>query len=200
MNRLFGFILLLFFISCNSSIPKLSYISESDVILAFGDSITYGIGAEKNQSYPAVLASLTKRTVIESGIPGETTEQGLQRLPELLDKYNPKLVIICEGGNDMLRQMNLENAKENLRQMVRLVKQKSGDVVLIGVPKPGLILSVPNFYEDIAREFNIPYEGKVLKNILTNNKLKSDPIHPNAEGYKILAESIFKLLKKSGAI
>ncbi|MCX7771166.1 MAG: arylesterase [Proteobacteria bacterium] len=200
MKKLIFLVLALIFLSCNEKNIKLKYLSESDVILSFGDSITYGVGAEKHESYPAILASLTKRTVIESGIPGETTEEGLKRLPELLDKYNPSLVILCEGGNDMLRQMDLNKTKENLRNMVKLIKDKGADVILVGVPKPGFIISVPDFYKEVAKEFNVPYEGKILKDILTNNRLKADPIHPNKEGYKLLAESIYKIMKSGGAI
>lgn len=196
---LFAFLALLIF-SCNEKETKLKHLSENDIILAFGDSITNGVGAEKNESYPAVLANLAKRTVIESGVPGETTEEGLIRLKDVLEKYNPSLVILCEGGNDMLRQMDLTKTKENLRNMVKFIKEKGSDVILIGVPKPGFIISVPNFYKEVADEFNIPYEGKILKDILTNNRLKADPIHPNKEGYKALAESIFKIMKKNGAL
>jgi len=201
MKKFFNnLILLILLLSCGQKIPELPYLSENDVILAFGDSITYGIGAEKNESYPAILAKLAKRTVIESGVPGETTHEGLARLQEVLDKYNPRLVIICEGGNDMLRRLNLNETKENLRQMVLLAKNKGISVILIGVPQPGFVISTPKFYEEIAKEQNIPYEGKVLKEILTNNKLKADPIHPNKEGYKLLAERIYQLMRKAKAI
>jgi lysophospholipase L1-like esterase len=201
MKKFFNnLILLILLLSCGQKTPELPYLSENDVILAFGDSITYGIGAEKNESYPAILAKLAKRTVIESGVPGETTHEGLARLQEVLDKYNPRLVIICEGGNDMLRRLNLNETKENLRQMVLLAKNKGISVILIGVPQPGFVISTPKFYEEIAKEQNIPYEGKVLKEILTNNKLKADPIHPNKEGYKLLAERIYQLMRKAKAI
>ncbi len=201
MKKFFSFLFFLFlFLSCWQKTPELPYLSENDIILAFGDSITYGVGADKSESYPAILAKLTKRTVIESGVPGETTHEGLARLPEVLDKYNPRLVIICEGGNDMLRRLNLNETRENLRQMVLLVKSKGISVILIGVPQPGFVISTPKFYEEIAKEQNIPYEGKVLKEILTNNKLKADPIHPNKEGYKLLAERIFQLMRKAKAI
>lgn len=200
MKRLISFFIILLIFSCNEKAVKLKQLSENDIILAFGDSLTYGVGAEKSESYPAVLANLAKRTVIESGVQGETTEEGLIRLKDVLEKYNPSLVILCEGGNDMLRQMDLDKTKENLRAMVKMIKEKGSDVILIGVPKPGFIISVPDFYKEIADEFNIPYEGKVLKSILTNNRLKADPIHPNKEGYRELAESIYKIMKKNGAL
>lgn len=84
--------------------------------------------------------------------------------------------------------------------MVRLIKEKGIDVILIGVPKPGFIISVPDFYKDVAVEFNIPYDGKILKSILTDNRLKADPIHPNGEGYKKLATRIYELIKENGGL
>lgn len=200
MKRIIIFFVSLLIISCTGKSTKIRHLSENDIILAFGDSITHGIGANNTESYPSVLANLSKRTVIESGIPGETTEEGLIRLKDVLEKYNPSLVILCEGGNDMLRQINDNRIKENLRSMVRLIKEKGIDVILIGVPKPGFIISVPDFYKDVAVEFNIPYDGKILKSILTDNRLKADPIHPNGEGYKKLATRIYELIKENGGL
>jgi lysophospholipase L1-like esterase len=73
-------------------------------------------------------------------------------------------------------------------------------VVLIGVPKPGLFPSPPDFYADIAKEFGLPYEDAALKAILRDNELKSDLAHPNAKGYAKLAAAVAALLKKSGAL
>ncbi len=200
MKRILIFFIFLFITSCIGKNTKIRYISENDIILAFGDSITHGVGANDTESYPYVLANLTKRRVIESGVPGETTEEGVMRLKEVLEKYNPSLIILCEGGNDMLRRIDDYKIKENLRSMVRMIKEKDIDVILIGVPKPGFVISVPNFYKEVAKEFNIPYEGKILKEILTNNSLKADPIHPNNKGYEKLAKRIYELIRENGGL
>jgi lysophospholipase L1-like esterase len=89
---------------------------------------------------------------------------------------------------------------ENLRGMIRLAKQRDIDVVLIGVPKPGLFPSPPDFYAEIAKEFGLPYEDAALKAIVRDNELKSDLAHPNVRGYARLAEAVAALLKKSGAL
>lgn len=191
--------ILLLLSSCTPS-PRLSQLSPDAKVLAFGDSITYGTGAAENESYPAVLQGIISRTVINAGIPGETTAEGLTRLPSAIDEYRPALIILCLGGNDFLRKLDEGEAKKNLREMVRLAKEKGVDVVLIGVPRLGLSLAVPDIYREIAREFNIPYEGKILRSILSRGNLKSDYIHPNALGYRRMAEAIAELLKKSGAV
>jgi hypothetical protein len=84
--------------------------------------------------------------------------------------------------------------------MVRLAKARDIDVVLIGTPEPSLTLSPPSFYEEIAAEFHIPYEGGIIGKVLRKPELKSDPIHPNASGYRIVAERLTELLRKSGAL
>jgi acyl-CoA thioesterase I len=177
-------------IACTGASPKLAPLPADAVLLAFGDSITYGTGAAPEESYPAVLARLTGRAVVNAGVPGETTAEGLARLPGMLEKYRPALVILCLGGNDFLRRLDDQQAADNLRAMLRLVKSKGVDVVLLGVP----------FYRQIAGESDVPYEGKTLKGILLKRALKSDLIHPNAQGYKALAEGIAAFMKKSGAL
>jgi acyl-CoA thioesterase-1 len=185
---------------CGGGAPKLSKLPADTVVLAFGDSLTFGTGAQPEASYPAVLEKLIGRKVWSAGVPGEVSAAGLARLPSALDYYQPKLLILCHGGNDFLRKLGDAQAAENLRAMIRLARQRGIDVVLIAVPKPGLFPSPPDFYAKIAKEFGLPYEDAALKAILRDNELKSDLAHPNARGYARLAEAVAALLKKSGAL
>ena len=185
---------------CGGGAPKLSKLPADTVVLAFGDSLTFGTGAQPEASYPAVLEKLIGRKVWSAGVPGEVSAAGLARLPSALDYYQPKLLILCHGGNDFLRKLGDAQAAENLRAMIRLARQRGIDVVLIAVPKPGLFPSPPDFYAKIAKEFGLPYEDAALKAILRDNELKSDLAHPNARGYARLAETVAALLKKSGAL
>jgi acyl-CoA thioesterase-1 len=185
---------------CGGSTPKLSRLPADAVILAFGDSLTFGTGAQPEASYPAVLEKLIGRKVWSAGVPGEVSAAALLRLPAALDYYRPGLLILCDGGNDFLRRLGDAQAAENLRDMIRLARQRGVEVVLIGVPKPGLLPSPPDFYAKIAKEFRLPYEASALKTILRDNELKSDLAHPNAKGYAKLAQAVAELLKKSGAI
>lgn len=185
---------------CGGSAPKLAKLPADAVVLAFGDSLTFGTGAEPEASYPAVLEQRIGRKVWGAGVPGEVSAAGLARLPSALDDYQPALLILCHGGNDFLRQLGDAQAAENLRAMIRLARQKGVAVVLIAVPKPGLLPSPPGFYAAIAKEFGLPLEDAALKAILRDNELKSDIAHPNAKGYARLAEAVAALLKKSGAV
>ena len=185
---------------CGGSTPKVAKLAATDVVLAFGDSLTYGTGAKAEESYPAVLSQLLGRTVVRAGVPGEQTAGGLQRLPGALDEHQPRLVIVCLGGNDMLRKGSPGVIEAHLRAMLKEIRSRGIDVVLVGVPAPGLITSAPEFYEKLAREFGIPYEGKIVTSVLYKPELKSDPIHPNADGYRRMAEAIAKLLRDAGAV
>jgi len=191
---------LLLFASGCSKPEKLAPLATDAVLLAFGDSLTFGTGANENESYPAQLEKLAGRRVVREGVPGEISERGLARLPAALDEYRPQLLLLCHGGNDFLQRLPKSKAAENLRAMIRLAKSRGIDVLLIGTPEPGLTLSAAAFYGEIAREFHVPYEGEVLGKILKDSSLKSDQVHPNAQGYRLMAERIYELLKKTGAL
>jgi lysophospholipase L1-like esterase len=178
-------------------LPRLG---ADDVVLAFGDSITYGTGARPEESYPEMLAQLIGRRVVGAGVPGEVTANGLQRLPEVLDEVKPKILLLCLGGNDMLRKVDPVAIEANLRTMVRIAKDRGIAVVLIAVPKPALFGGNAVFYETIARENDLPLEGHILRDVLFDNEFKADPLHPNARGYRRLAEAIAALLRRTGAV
>lgn len=189
-------------IACSDNSPKLSPLSDDATILAFGDSLTFGTGADHShkQSYPAILQQLTNRTVINSGIPGEVSRDGLTRLAEDLEEYQPELVILCHGGNDLIRRLNQDELKSNLEQMISLIQSSGAEVILIGVPKFNLTLAVPSLYAEVANKFFIPIELDILPELERDPKLKSDTIHPNSEGYKKLAQVVQQLLISSGAL
>ena len=195
-----GFILF-FCISCNKSEPMLNKLPEDALILAFGDSLTYGTGATKDHDYPYILSELTGREVINAGVPGEISSEGRQRLPELLDEYEPDLLILIHGGNDFLRKIPADQLRENLRAMLAEAKQRNIPVVLVGVPELGLILlHSAEIYSEIAEAEHVPVDLEVLPDILSSNALKSDMVHPNDQGYQQLAQSIANLLKQQGAL
>ena len=194
-----AFTLLLLASGCGQQ-AKIAALPADAVVLAFGDSLTYGTGASESESYPAQLAKLSGRRVVREGIPGEVSATGLQRLPGALDEHRPRLLLLCHGGNDFLRRLPKAEAAANVRAMIRLAQSRGIDVLLIGTPEFGFLLTPPDFYAEIAKEFRIPYEGEVLSKILRDSNLKSDQIHPNAAGYRLMAQRVYELLKRSGAV
>jgi len=183
--------------ACGGAKDKLD---ANAVVLAFGDSLTFGTGAAATESYPAILERSIGRKVVNAGVPGETSSQGLERLPEVLDEVKPKLLVLCHGGNDFLRRLDEQAAAANVRAMIALARQRGVAVVLVATPKPGLPPAVPAFYGEIATELRVPFEEGVIRTVLLNNGLKSDMVHPNGAGYARIAAAVEAVLKKAGAI
>ena len=201
MKRQFAFLLTAALLAgCGGAKTKLEKLYSGAVILAFGDSLTFGTGASRSESYPAVLERNIGRKVVNAGVPGETSGQGLDRLPGVLDEVKPKLLILCHGGNDFLRRLGDAQAASNVREMIRLARGKDIPVLLLATPKPGLPPSIPTFYGEIATELAVPFEEGVIRTVLFDNRLKSDMVHPNGAGYARIADAVEKVLKKSGAI
>ena len=185
--------------SCGDN-AKLQPLGIDAVVLAFGDSITYGTGTSRENSYPAVLESIIHRKVINAGIPGEISANGLKRLPHLIQQYSPSIIIICHGGNDFLRKFNPDKTKQNIQQMIDIATENNVQVVIIGVPEFGLFLRTSPIYQELADVNNLPIADDLLGDILSKNIYKSDQIHPNAQGYRMLAENINSLLMRTGAL
>jgi acyl-CoA thioesterase-1 len=179
---------------------KLQPLPADAIVLAFGDSLTYGTGATEDESYPAQLAKLSGRKVVREGVPGEVSAVGLKRLAGALDEHQPRLLLLCHGGNDFLRRLPAAEAAANVRAMIQLAQSRGIQVVLIGTPEPGFTLTPAAFYGEIAKELRVPYEGDVLGKILRDSTLKADQVHPNAAGYRLMAQRVYDLLKKAGAV
>lgn len=194
-------VLLLAVLAACSRGPQLPPLAEDAVILAFGDSLTYGTGAPREHSYPAVLEALTGRRVINAGVPGEVTAGGLERLADALDEHAPQLLILCLGGNDMLRKVDERSIVTNLEQMVAMSRARGVPVLLLGVPRPAIIgLESASFYEEIAARGQLPLEADVIPEVLADRRLKSDTIHPNTAGYRRIAAAVHDRLKRAGAL
>ncbi len=174
-------------------------LNSGDVILAFGDSLTAGKGVTTEYAYPAVLSELTGFKVINAGISGETTEEGLQRLPAVLNAENPALLILFEGGNDILRNHDLNKTKANLDQMIGMAKRRNIQVALVGVPRKQLFSNTAELYKELAEQHGLPIESKVVASLLRKPAMKSDGVHFNVKGYRELAKAIAAMLTEAGA-
>ncbi|WP_353253083.1 arylesterase [Salinisphaera sp. PC39] len=186
--------------ACGGSPPALPLLPTDATVLAFGDSITHGTGATPENSYPAVLARLIDREVVNAGIPGETTAEGRERLPGVLAEVRPDLVLLCLGGNDFLRSKPDDAVRANLAAMIERLRDRGIPVVLIEVPQPKLLLSGHPLYGDLGERYGVPVLDDTLTDILGESHLRSDRIHPNAAGYNRLAEALAGLLRETGAI
>jgi lysophospholipase L1-like esterase len=192
---LFTLLLLASLLASCTDKPTIHLLDEDAIVLAFGDSLTYGTGAPVGRSYPDVLATILNRRVINAGVPGEVSSAGLNRLPGLLDQHRPSLVILCHGGNDFLRRGRPELVKNNLHKMIKLSRDAGAEVILIGVPNFNLLMETHPLYEELADNLSVPFDGEIIEHLLSSRSLKSDQIHPNAQGYRLLAEAVAKQFK-----
>jgi lysophospholipase L1-like esterase len=207
MKKIILLMLFLFLTACGKSEKVFDKLPANAVILAFGDSLTFGTNVNKEQSYPNVLAQLSSHPVINAGVPGEISADGLKRLPAVLDEENPQLLILIHGGNDILRNIPRAQTAANLTGMIAQAKQRNIKVVMLGVPTFGLFslvgmssLESSQVYQKVAEAEQIPIDLEALPEIISKRELKSDEVHPNAQGYQLLAKAVLKLLQNSGAL
>lgn len=193
-------LVLMTLVACEGDPQKLTKLRPNDVILAFGDSLTFGVGADANASYPAQLNRLGSRKVINAGVSGEISAEGARRLPTVLDRHEPDLLILCHGGNDLLRKLDQTELQANLRRMYEAANQRGIAVVMIAVPQPNLLISDADLYAQLAEELKIPLLKGTLGDLMKDSQYKSDAIHLNAKGYRKLAEAVADLLFQKGAL
>ena len=198
MKYLFTFItIVLIFLTFYTKESNIQTLKPQDTILAFGDSLTYGYNAKPNESYPSILSQLSGMKVINAGVSGETSSEGLLRLPQLLKDKSIKLMILFFGANDVLQRLPMENIKTNLKSMIHMAKEKQIEVLLISLPNLGLFgPSDLSLYNEISKEEHVPLLSNMYVEILEQPSLKSDQVHPNALGYTRMAEKIYEKLQE----
>ena len=168
--------------------------SANEAIVCFGDSLTEGVGANPGEDYPSVLSRELALPVSNHGRRGDTTAQALARLSEVLER-NPRLVIVLLGGNDFLRQVPRAETRKNLAEVVRRIQAQGAMVAIAGMQLGILTDEFSAIYEETAKQLGAYYIPQVMQGILTDPKLKSDPIHPNGAGYRLIAQRIAEKLK-----
>lgn len=191
---------------CGKKLPQGRLVTRGATVLALGDSITFGTGAGPDSSYPSVLAHLSGWNVVNGGVPGNTSEQALHRLPALLAAYSPQLVLVSIGGNDFLRRLPQTQTRANIAQICQQSVQRGAQVVLLAVPQLSLMAAVAHalsdhpMYADLASELHLPLHENGWSDVLTKPELRADAIHANALGYAQFAEGLAQTLRKAGLL
>lgn len=187
MKKTAFFLLLCSFGACGGpDVPNLH--SPGRTIVVLGDSIASGHGAGPGEAFPELLAAQLDTEVINQGVPGDTAENGLDRVDAAL-AAEPWLVIVELGGNDILNRVPPERTEAALRSILQrlLAANVVPMLVEVEVPFAGRYAEI---YGKLADEFNVPVVDDALGDILLDPALKSDPIHPNAQGQVVLAEAV----------
>ena len=182
--------------ACSRKPPLATAVPAGAKVLALGDSLTAGLGAAPESSYPVVLSRLTGWNVVNAGVSGDTSAQGLQRLPALLAEHRPALLLLCLGANDLLRRLPESAVLDNLRSACQQTRATGAQVMLIAVPRPSLSAAFTGSLTDhplyalLADELKLPLQRQGWAEVLADERLSSDQIHANAEGYAQLAQSV----------
>jgi lysophospholipase L1-like esterase len=166
--------------------------SKGKNIVCFGDSITFGYGASPGEDFPSALAKMTKAPVINAGIDGDTSTEGLERIDSDVLKREALLVIIEFGRNDFLRKIPLEVTLNNVRQMTEKIQAKGAMVAIVDISAGMFLKDYRKALSRLAREKQAIFIPAVLSGIITNPSMKSDFLHPNATGYKLVAQRIYR--------
>jgi len=169
--------------------------AASQTIICFGDSLTAGIGAGTGMDYPAQLAKMLGKPVINKGISGDTTATALRRLKRDVLSAEPDVVLITLGGNDLKNGIARKNAFNNLKSIVETIQNQGAAVIIGGLKFPGQDRGFGQGYEDLAQQTGATLIPNIFEDIVGNPDLMSDPIHPNADGYGIIARRFYTALR-----
>jgi lysophospholipase L1-like esterase len=182
-----------FFVFGERERPIANYPPREGLIIAFGDSLIAGTGAAPEKDFVSVLSVMIGKPIQNMGNPGDTTEAGLMRLDEVIQKH-PSIVLVLLGGNDYLRRVPKEKTFKNLDAIVSRLESDGALVVLLGVRGGLLSDGFDDEFESLAKRKSAAHVPDVLDGIFGNPPLMSDEIHPNSEGYALIAQKIYPIL------
>ncbi len=168
--------------------------SRGKNIVCFGDSITFGYGAEPGGDYPSALIKMTSIPVINAGIDGDTSTEAIKRIKSDVLNRNPLLVIVEFGGNDFLKKIPQEVTLNNVREIIDTIQTQGAMVAVVDISTEMILKQYRSAFYNLAREKGAIFIPSILSGIITNPRLKSDFIHPNADGYNVIAQRIYRTI------
>ncbi len=168
--------------------------SQGKTIICFGDSITFGYGVNPGEDYPTALAKMVNLPVINAGIDGDTTNEALKRIATDVFKKEPLLVIVEFGGNDFLEKIPLEQTVNNVEEIIKAIQSKGAIVAIADISTSIIMANYSRKFKRLSRKYNAIFIPHLMAGILTNPSLKSDYIHPNAEGYNLIAQRVYRTI------
>ena len=171
--------------------------SRGTTWVAFGDSLTYGSGATSGNDYPTLLGRRLKVDIINAGVPGITSAEALARVEEVIN-LDPKVVLLCLGGNDGLQRLPLNGTLNNLSAITARLQEHGAFVVLIGVRSATLTDQYHKPFKKLAAEKETLFISNILAGILGKPRLMADQIHPNDAGNAKIVERLEEELREAG--
>jgi len=172
-----------------------NYPPKNQIIVAFGDSLVEGVGSTAGNDFVSLLAKKLGVAIVNKGRSGDTTADGLARVDEVIAE-NPGIVIVLFGGNDALRRIPKTETFANLSMIIERLQAKGAMVVLLGVRGGILGDGYAGDFEALAKKYHTAYVSNILAGLITDQRLMSDGIHPNDQGYAVVADRVMSVLKK----
>jgi acyl-CoA thioesterase-1 len=163
-------------------------------VVVFGDSLAAGVGATTGSDIASRLAAILQTPVINLGVSGDTTLDGLKRV-EALKATNPRIVIVFLGGNDALQRLPIENTFANLALLIEHIQSTGAAVILVGEPGGLYGAQYEAHYERLAKTYRTFYVSNILSGLLGRPEYMSDYIHPNDAGYEKVTERILPVVQ-----
>jgi len=187
------FVIGVFFFLGNRGKNIVNFPNDRTGIVMFGDSLVAGNGSTEGKSLPEQLSQRINESVLNLGIPGNTTIDGIARIEDI--PQDARLVIINLGGNDALKRVPKEVTLQNMRNMI-IQSQENGSIAMIISVRNGLLVGTfDKEYEKIARETGALYMPNLLKGLFGDSTYMADAIHPNNLGYSIIADRITEVIE-----
>ena len=193
MKKLFIFILFLPLL-CACTKKPLFHNSKAPDIVAFGDSLTYGLGVSRDNAYPAVLSQLAGREIVNLGVSGNTAQQGAMRMHDI-GKSMPCMVLIEFGGNDLLQNRPMEETRKALEEIIDYVHGLNAMAVIVDTGGNYQMSRYTKMMKKLAKKKRALFIPGIMDGIFSDKSLKSDILHPNEKGYEIIANKVYEALK-----
>ncbi len=193
MKKLFIFILFLPLL-CACTKKPLFHNSKAPDIVAFGDSLTYGLGVSRDNAYPTVLSQLAGREIVNLGVSGNTAQQGAMRMHDI-GKSMPCMVLIEFGGNDLLQNRPMEETRKALEEIIDYVHGLNAMAVIVDTGGNYQMSRYTKMMKKLAKKKRALFIPGIMDGIFSDKSLKSDILHPNEKGYEIIANKVYEALK-----
>lgn len=176
--------------------PEPLYPTAGSTVVVFGDSLAFGNGATAGNDIASQLEASLGREVINLGVPGNTTADGLARIDELL-AVDPRVVVVILGGNDTLRRVPVAETFVNLAQIIEQIQASGAVVVLVGAPGGLYGNQYDKEYQRLAKEYRTFYVSNILSGLISRPEYMSDYIHPNDTGYTMATNRILPEVERA---
>jgi acyl-CoA thioesterase I len=163
------------------------------VWVAFGDSLTSGSGASEGNDYPSLLSKRLGIPILNFGAPGQTSDEAVAKVEQIV-QLNPRVVLMCFGGNDTLQGVPHQQTFHNLSVAIDRLQQAGAFVVLLGIRSASVRDKYHSEFKKLAKAKKVLLVPNILGGVLGDARLMSDYVHPNDQGYAVIAERLEQVL------